>query len=118
LEPAGIVSLYRSADGLLNPTTVDNMPNSLLEALACGVPVISTDVGGVPYIVRHESTALLVPPGDERQMAAAIVRLFADIELRRDLSAAGLAEIRQYAWPEVKSRWLDLYESAVRGQAA
>ncbi len=113
-----IVSLYQSADGLLNPTTVDNMPNSLLEALACGVPIISTDVGGVPYIVRHEHTALLVPPGDAQQMADAIKRLFADPELRRKLVSAGLAEVRQYAWPEVRSQWLDLYNFAARGQLA
>ena len=113
-----IISLYQSADGLLNPATVDNMPNSLLEALACGVPVISTDVGGVPYIVRHEHTALLVPPGDAQQMADAIMRLFADPELRKKLSSAGLAEVRQYAWPEVRGQWLDLYNVAARGQVA
>jgi glycosyltransferase involved in cell wall biosynthesis len=118
LGSAEIISLYQSADGLLNPTTVDNMPNSLLEALACGVPVISTDVGGVPYIVRHEHTALLVPPGDAQQMADAIMRLFADPALRKKLSSAGLAEVRQYAWPEVRSQWLDLYNCAARGQAA
>jgi glycosyltransferase involved in cell wall biosynthesis len=118
LGPAEIVSLYQSADGLLNPTTVDNMPNSVLEALACGVPVISTDVGGVPYIVVHESTALLVPAGDERLMADAMVRLCKDVELRRKLAAAGLAEVRQYAWPEVKGQWLDLYRYALKGQAA
>ena len=113
-----IISLYQSADGLLNPATVDNMPNSLLEALACGVPVISSDVGGVPYIVSHEHTALLVPPGDARQMADAIIRLSSDPELRQALTSAGLAEVRQYAWPEVRSQWLDLYNFAVRGKAA
>jgi glycosyltransferase involved in cell wall biosynthesis len=118
LGPKEIISLYQSADGLLNPATVDNMPNSLLEALACGVPVISTDVGGVPYMVRHETTALLVSPGDERQMAEAIVRLFSDSELRRKLASAGLAEVSQYAWPAVKGLWLDLYKSAARGLPA
>jgi glycosyltransferase involved in cell wall biosynthesis len=118
LGSAEIISLYQSADGLLNPTTVDNMPNSVLEALSCGVPVISTDVGGVPYMVRHEHTALLVPPGDAQQMADAIKRLFADPALRKKLSSAGLAEVRQYAWPEVRSQWLDLYNCAARGQAA
>ena len=118
LGPAEIVSFYQSADGLLNPTTVDNMPNSLLEALACGVPVISTDVGGVSYIVVHESTALLVPVGDERQMADAMVRLCKDIELRRKLVDAGMVEVRQYAWSQVKGQWLDMYRCVSRGQAA
>jgi glycosyltransferase involved in cell wall biosynthesis len=75
-------------------------------------------VGGVPYIVRHEHTALLVPPGDAQQMADAIKRLFATPELRRKLVSAGLAEVRQYAWSEVRSQWLDLYNLAARGQVA
>jgi len=71
LDRQQIVSLYQSADAALNPTRVDNMPNSVLEALACGLPVISTDVGGVPYIVRDGQTALLVRPDDAAAMAQA-----------------------------------------------
>lgn len=111
LDRQGIVALYGEADAMLNPSTVDNMPNSVLEALACGLPVISTDVGGVPYIVRHRETALLVPPADVPTMARAISELKGDITLRRTLTDNGLAEIEQYTWPRVRRQWLDLYAS-------
>lgn len=111
LDRPGIVALYAQADAMLNPSTVDNMPNSVLEALACGLPVISTNVGGVPYIVRHGETALLVPPGEPDAMAEAIRELKNDAVLRRSLREKGLAEIEQYSWPRVRQQWLDLYAS-------
>jgi glycosyltransferase involved in cell wall biosynthesis len=109
LDRDGIVNLYAQADAMLNPTTVDNMPNSVIEALACGVPVISTDVGGVPFIVRHEHTALLVPPNDPAAMAAAILRFRGNAQLRQQLRANGLDEVVQYGWPVVRQQWLDAY---------
>jgi glycosyltransferase involved in cell wall biosynthesis len=115
LDRKGIVDLYAQADAMLNPATVDNMPNSVIEALACGLPVISTAVGGVPFIVRHEDTALLVPPNDPAAMAAAILRFRENARLRKQLSDNGLAEVVQYGWPEVRQRWLDAY-GVVAGQ--
>ena len=74
-ENEQIAALYQSADIMVNPSLADNMPNSVLEALASGVPVVRTRVGGVPYLVQHEKTALLVPPGDVDAMAKAVVRI-------------------------------------------
>jgi glycosyltransferase involved in cell wall biosynthesis len=109
LDRAGIAALYAQADAMLNPSTVDNMPNSVLEALACGLPVISTDVGGVPFIVRHRETALLVPPANVPAMAAAIDELKADANLRHILCSNGLVQVEQYSWGRVRHQWLDLY---------
>ncbi|MFT4517663.1 MAG: glycosyltransferase involved in cell wall biosynthesis [Halioglobus sp.] len=109
LERDEIVSLYHSAHAALNPTRVDNMPNSVLEALACGLPVISTNVGGVPFIVRDGETALLVPPDDAQAMAKALVALHSDAQLRDRLSEGGQREVAQYAWNEVGPKWLALY---------
>jgi glycosyltransferase involved in cell wall biosynthesis len=92
------------------------MPNSVIEALACGVPVISTDVGGVPFIVRHEHTALLVPANDPDAMAVAMLRILGDGKLRQQLRANGLDEVAQYGWPEVRQLWLDAYTMAVGAQ--
>lgn len=111
LERHEIVALYHSAHAMLNPSRVDNMPNSVLEALACGIPVVSTNVGGVPYIVEDGKTALLVPPDDPRQMAHALVRLCTDSKLRASLSEMGRLAVRQYAWREVRPRWLSLYDA-------
>lgn len=109
LETEDMVRLYRSADVVLNPSRADNTPNSILEALACGVPVVTTNVGGVPYLVQHEQTALLVSPDAPDQMAASILRLLRDAGLRRELVGNGLALAASCAWPAVKSQWLDLY---------
>ena len=110
-----IVSFYQSANVMLNPTTIDNMPNSVLEALSCGVPVVSTNVGGVPFMVKHNYTALLVNAGASDQMAAAIVRIYNDEPLRNNLVTAGIEEVSQYTWPQVRLLWLNLYREAAGG---
>jgi glycosyltransferase involved in cell wall biosynthesis len=115
-----IAAMYRSADIALNPSRVDNMPNSILEALASGVPVVSTQVGGVPYMVDHGRTALLVPPQDPKAMADGIIRLLRDRELAHRLASAGLADVQQFGWPAVKDQWIDIYSRlmpVMRGKA-
>ncbi|PCJ37539.1 MAG: glycosyl transferase family 1 [Cellvibrionales bacterium] len=111
LGPGEIEKFYQGADVMLNPTTVDNMPNSILEALASCVPVISTNIGGVPYMVEHNNTALLVPVNDEEEMARQILRLYKDDKLREKLIVNGLQEVAQYSWLSVKPLWLSAYNS-------
>lgn len=109
LERVAVAALYRRADAVLNPARVDNMPNSVIEALACGVPVISSNVGGVPHIVDDGETALLVPPDDEAALAHAMLRLYGDGELRQHLSSNGIAAAGRYTWQQVGPRWLATY---------
>ena len=106
--------LYASADVCLNPSLADNMPISLLESLASGVPVVSTNVGGVPYLVEHERTALLVEPGDPAGMAQAVLRLLRDTALRARLRAAGLDHVRRFDWASVRPQLLAMYASATK----
>jgi L-malate glycosyltransferase len=113
VDNADMAGLYRAADIMLNPSLVDNMPNSVLEALASGVPVISTDVGGVPYIVEHGKTALLVPPKNPESMATAITSLLADPEQARRLREAGIETVQQYTWANVRHRLLQTYEQVL-----
>ncbi|MFK7795172.1 MAG: glycosyltransferase family 4 protein [Gammaproteobacteria bacterium] len=103
-------ALYQSADVMLNPSRVDNMPNSILEALASGVPVVSTNVGGIPYMVEHENTALLVGPEDHMAMAAAIRQVLEDEQCQHKLVNSGLDLVKQFAWSEVSQHWLSLYK--------
>jgi glycosyltransferase involved in cell wall biosynthesis len=109
LEVQEMVALYQDADVVLNPSRADNTPNSVLEALACGVPVVSTDVGGMSYLVQHEQTAWLVPPESPERMADGIVRLLADRDLRRNLVRNGLLLAAKCSWPAVREKWLALY---------
>jgi len=113
LDNEQVAGLYPSADVLVNPSLADNMPNSVLEALASGVPVVSTRVGGVPYLVQHEKTALLVPPGDVDAMAKAITRVLESPELAAHLVTAGLAEIQQYTWSNVREQLQSVYMDAL-----
>lgn len=101
--------LYQSADAMLNPSRVDNMPNSILEAYASGVPVVSTDAGGIPYIAEHGRTALLMKPGDVEGMADALVRILSDPALAARLVRAGLEEARRYRWEAIRGLWLAEY---------
>ena len=98
---------------MVNPSLADNMPNSVLEALASGGPVVSTHVGGVPYLVKHEKTALLVPPGDVDAMAKSVIRVLEDPELADQLVTSGLAEIHKYTWPNVREELLSVYSDAL-----
>ncbi len=111
VDNAAMGALYRASDLMINPSLVDNMPNSVLEALASGVPVVSTNVGGVPYMVEHGKTALLVPPGDPQAMAEAILRVLEDAPLARALRDAGLHYVQQYAWQSVRPRLLQVYRA-------
>jgi glycosyltransferase involved in cell wall biosynthesis len=107
--------LLRDADVLLNASRVDNMPIALIEAMAHGVPIVSTNAGGIPFIVRHEETALLVDVGDAAGLAAAAMRVIGEPALARRLRAAGLMRAAEFQWPAVRGRWRDVYERAIAG---
>ncbi len=113
LDRDQMAALYDVSDLMLNPSHVDNMPNSVLEALASGLPVVSTCVGGVPYIVEHERTALLVPDDDPQAMAEASLRILSDASFRDRLVRAGLDDVRRYAWPAVRDVLLNEYRQAM-----
>jgi glycosyltransferase involved in cell wall biosynthesis len=74
--------------------------NPVAEAMACRVPVICTDIGGVRDFARHEKTALLVRPDDTPQLADAIVRLEQDRGLRETLAKGGYEAITRFDWNE------------------
>lgn len=114
---ADMPALYASAGVCLNPSLADNMPISVLESLASGVPVVSTRVGGVPYLVEDERTALLVEPGDARAMAQAVLRLLREPALAGRLRSAGLDSVRTYDWASVGPKLLSVYEAAARRPA-
>ena len=113
LDRDEVAALYREADVALNPSTVDNMPNSVLEALASGVPVVSTNVGGVPFLVQDGITALLVPPYDPAALAAALGRLLDNPALSARLAGAGLVEAQRYTWLRVSAVLAAAYHQAL-----
>jgi glycosyltransferase involved in cell wall biosynthesis len=113
IDNADIPDLYASADCMLNPSTVDNMPISILESFASGVPVVTTAAGGIPDMVEDGLSALLVPVGDADAMGEAAVRVLTEPELVGALRENGLRASMDYAWPAVRERWFEVYRSVV-----
>jgi glycosyltransferase involved in cell wall biosynthesis len=109
-----IAGLYASADAMLNPSTVDNMPISILEAFASGVPVVTTNVGGIPDMAADGETALLVPAHDAEAMAAAALSVLGDRALASRLVANGIESARRYDWNVVRDQWLAVYRATSR----
>ena len=105
--------LYQQAHVAKNSSVVDNTPNSLLEALASGVPVVSTNVGGVPFLVEHEKTALLVKPNNPEELAEAVFRLIEDQKLYETLRDTGKKYVEQFTWRNVKATLFETYETAL-----
>jgi glycosyltransferase involved in cell wall biosynthesis len=97
-------------DIFLNTTNIDNTPVSVLEAMACGLPVVSTNVGGIPYLLSHEKTGLLVPPDNPQAMATSVSRLLDEPELAARLSQNGLRKASECDWKTVLPRWERLVE--------
>jgi glycosyltransferase involved in cell wall biosynthesis len=108
LDAEGKRREFAGHDVFLNTNRVDNAPVSVLEAAACGLPVVSTDVGGIPYLLRNSEEALLVPEGDAVAMAGAVRRLVDEPGLAARLSAAGRAVAERSSWPRVRPLWQDL----------
>jgi glycosyltransferase involved in cell wall biosynthesis len=97
-------------DIFLNTTNIDNTPVSVMEAMACGLCVVTTDVGGIPYLFRHERDALLVPPNDPSAMASAIRRVLREPELAGQLSSGGRQRVEKFDWSLVLPQWEQLFE--------
>lgn len=100
------------ADIFLNTTNVDNAPVSVLEALACGLCVVSTSVGGMPDFVRDGDEGLLVPPNDPEAMAAAVRRLLNEPGLPGRLSRRGREKAEKMDWSVVLPQWEVLFAAA------
>jgi glycosyltransferase involved in cell wall biosynthesis len=113
LDVQEMVRLYQSADVVLNPSRADNTPNSILEALACGVPVVSTDVGGIPFLVEHGRSAWLAPVDAPQALAEGVCEVLSNSQLRDTLVASGLELARSCAWSNVRKQWLGTYREAM-----
>jgi glycosyltransferase involved in cell wall biosynthesis len=101
--------LYDMADIYLMSPNSDNMPLSVLECFAAGLPVVSTNAGGIPRIVENNRTGLLVPSNDHRAMAEASLRLLREEGLASRLTGNAREECRHYEPSIIARRWVSLY---------
>lgn len=95
----------------------EGMPLFVLECMATGTPVVATEVGGLPEMIEHERTGLLVPPRDPTALAAAISALLADPERGRRLAAAASERAHEFTIERVTERFATLYEQLLTGAA-
>jgi glycosyltransferase involved in cell wall biosynthesis len=121
VAPSEMHRQYADADIYVQAPSIDNMPLSVLEAFASGMPVVSTGVGGVPSILRHGADGLLVPDNDDEALAEAVLTLLADPLFARGLAGSAQRTLGTYEWPIVRDGWLRAYRTAAarhRGQVA
>jgi glycosyltransferase involved in cell wall biosynthesis len=104
---------YDQADIFINASWLDNMPLSVIEAFASGVPVVTTSPECMPYLVQHERNGLLSPVGDEKALAANVIRLLRDPALAARLAQNAHHESRNYTWEAVREQWLNTYRGLV-----
>ena len=113
VAPAAIADSYRAHDIYIQSPRIDNMPMSVIEAFASGLPVVSTDAGGVPAILTHDVHGLLAPVGDHSMLAAHVLRLLDDPSLAGRLTRAAYATCAACTWSAVRDGWLKVYERAL-----
>ncbi len=105
---------FAAADIYLNTNRIDNMPVSVVEACAFGLPVVATAVGGLPYLIEHRKNGLLVPDGDVKAMVKAVKSLLDNPDLTRKISQNGRNLAENSSWTKVRADWQQLFEKAVR----
>lgn len=111
LSKEGWTKLAQEKDIFINTTNYDNLPVSVLEAMALGLPVVSTNVGGIPYIIEDKQNGLLVNPGEVREMADAIQQLMRNDELSASVSINAREYAEQFDWSIIKVKWQKLFNS-------
>jgi glycosyltransferase involved in cell wall biosynthesis len=113
LDPGEIWRAYAEADIYVQTPNIDNMPTSVLEAYASGLPVVATAAGGVPAILTDGEHGLLAPLDDHQAVADAVLRLMREPSLVTRLTAQARARCQSCTWPAVRPLWIDAYRSVL-----
>ncbi|WP_430466446.1 glycosyltransferase family 4 protein [Winogradskyella ouciana] len=102
------IELSKDYNTFINTTNFDNMPVSVIEAMALGLPVVSTNVGGLPYLIAHKKEGLLVPPNNAYAMSEAVIKLMKDKNLKENIVNNARKKVEQFNWEAVKPKWKSL----------
>ncbi len=102
------IAVAKDYNVFINTTHFDNTPISVIEAMALGLPVVSTNVGGIPYLLEHDANALLVGDKQTEEMTSQINRLFSEPRLAESISQKAKETVQGFDWEIVKKQWMDL----------
>ncbi len=102
------IKLSKAYNMFINTTNVDNTPVSVIEAMALGLPIVSTNVGGMPYLINNEKEGILVEPKNPKLMAEAIIKLHSNQEFTHTLTSNARKKVEQFDWDIVKYKWLEI----------
>lgn len=109
-----VEKLLMEADVFTRPSLLEGMPLTVLEAMACGLPVIATPVGGTAELVEDGVNGYLVEPGDSQQLAQRLCTLLADRDLRLEMGRHGRTLVEgRYDWDDITEKTLQVYEEAL-----
>ena len=110
-DRADIPALLRAMDIFVLPSLGEGISNTILEAMATGLPVIATDVGGNPELIEHGENGLLVAVNDQAALANGIALLAAQVETRRAMGTRGLEKVAEnFDWTRTVNRYMELYD--------
>jgi glycosyltransferase involved in cell wall biosynthesis len=105
LSKAEWIALSVEYNIFINTSHYDNMPISVIEAIALGLPVVSTNVGGISYLLQDKETALLVDDNDDQAMLNALHQLIENPDMRSAVVQDAFAVVQEFDWSKVKSKW-------------
>lgn len=108
LEKEAWISLSKNHNIFINTTNFDNMPVSVIEAMALGLPVISTSVGGVPYLITNNDNGILVAPNNVEAFVNAIKKIKNQPENTNNIISSARKKAEQFDWNTVKNQWIKL----------
>jgi glycosyltransferase involved in cell wall biosynthesis len=108
LDKSDWIKLSRNYSIFINTTDFDNTPVSVIEAMALGLPIVSTNVGGMPYLIANNETGVLVPPKNADAFVEVIDRLLKNPALAESLSRSARKQAELFAWQKVKNNWFAL----------
>jgi len=106
-----MLEMYASADIFVLPSKFENCPMVLLEAIASGIPVVASNVGGIPQILDNGKYGLLAEPESPEDFAQKIITLIKNPGLRDELSIKGKQRAKEYSWDEIAAKTIELYSS-------
>jgi L-malate glycosyltransferase len=104
------IELAKNYTVFINTTHFDNTPISVIEAMALGLPVVSTNVGGIPFLLENKKNALLVNDNDTQAMVQAIKLLFSNTNLTQNMVHNARNYVEDFDWEKVKNKWIEIFK--------